>query len=310
MSLAAEAAKEQPLPNTLKAALTELLGDRFTTATSVREHHGKGEAYHTAALPDGVAYANSTEEAAAVVKACAGHGIPIIPYGTGTALEGHTLALRGGITLDLSGMDQVIRVSPEDMDCTVQAGVNRNQLNEYLRDTGLFFPVDPGADASLGGMAATRASGTTTVRYGAMRENVLAMKALWTQEEAAFHGDFVNFDDCWAYPKPAQDPHPPIILGGETDYTLRRIVEYGDGWLPRARHGFDAAENMARLARMAEAGGRDASEFSVSVFGAPDDKAMLDGWAEAGVTRALLTLPSEPRDDALRRLDRYAAVLS
>jgi len=147
-------------------------------------------------------------------------------------------------------------------------------------------------------------------RFARMRENVLAMKALWTQEEAAFHGDFVNFDDCWAYPKPAQDPHPPIILGGETDYTLRRIVEYGDGWLPRARHGFDAAENMARLARMAEAGGRDASEFSVSVFGAPDDKAMLDGWAEAGVTRALLTLPSEPRDDALRRLDRYAAVLS
>ena len=147
-------------------------------------------------------------------------------------------------------------------------------------------------------------------RFAQMRENVLAMKALWTQEEAAFHGDFVNFDDCWAYPKPAQDPHPPIILGGETDYTLRRIVEYGDGWLPRARHGFDAAENMARLARMAEAGGRDASEFSVSVFGAPDDKAMLDGWAEAGVTRALLTLPSEPRDDALRRLDRYAAVLS
>jgi probable F420-dependent oxidoreductase len=147
-------------------------------------------------------------------------------------------------------------------------------------------------------------------RFARMRENVLAMKALWTQEEAAFHGDFVNFDDCWAYPKPAQDPHPPIILGGETDYTLRRIVEYGDGWLPRARHGFDAAENMARLARMAEAGGRDASEFSVSVFGAPDDKAMLDGWAEEGVTRALLTLPSEPRDDALRRLDRYAAVLS
>ncbi len=147
-------------------------------------------------------------------------------------------------------------------------------------------------------------------RFARMRENVLAMKALWIQEEAAFHGDFVNFDDCWAYPKPAQDPHPPIILGGETDYTLRRIVEYGDGWLPRARHGFDAAENMARLARMAEAGGRDASEFSVSVFGAPDDKAMLDGWAEAGVTRALLTLPSEPRDDALRRLDRYAAVLS
>ena len=168
--------KNKPaLSQALQDELTALLGERFTTATSVREHHGKGEAYHPSALPDGVAYANSTEEASAIVKACAAHGTPVIPYGTGTALEGHTLALHGGISLDLSGMDQIIRVSPEDLDCTVQAGVTRNTLNEYLRDTGLFFPVDPGADASLGGMAATRASGTTTVRYGAMRENVLAL---------------------------------------------------------------------------------------------------------------------------------------
>ena len=175
MSLAIENNNELQLPESLVQQLTQLLENRFSTAQSVREHHGTGEAYHSAALPDGVAYANSTEEVASIVTACTTHGIPVIPYGTGTALEGHTLALRGGISLDLSGMDQVIRVSPEDMDCTVQAGVTRNQLNEYLRDTGLFFPVDPGADASLGGMSATRASGTTTVRYGAMRENVLAL---------------------------------------------------------------------------------------------------------------------------------------
>jgi len=175
MSLAIDCNNEPQLPEPLVQQLTQLLEDRFSTAQSVREHHGTGEAYHSAALPDGVAYAISTEEVASIVTACATHGIAVIPYGTGTALEGHTLALNGGISLDLSGMDQVIRVSPEDMDCTVQAGVTRNQLNEHLRDTGLFFPVDPGADASLGGMSATRASGTTTVRYGAMRENVLAL---------------------------------------------------------------------------------------------------------------------------------------
>ena len=146
-------------------------------------------------------------------------------------------------------------------------------------------------------------------RFAQMREHVLAMKALWTEDEATFHGEFVNFDATWAHPKPVQNPHPPVILGGETDYTLRRIVEYGDGWLPRARNGFDAKENLDRLARIAEEGGRDPSDLSVSVFGAPDDQSLLDGWAEAGITRALLTLPSEPRDDVLRRLDRYSAVI-
>ncbi len=175
MSLAADANSERQLPERLVTTLSDLLGERFTMAESVREHHGKGEAYHAPALPEGVAFANSTDEVSAIVTACAAHGTPVIPYGTGTALEGHTLAVQGGISLDVSGMNEVVRVSPEDMDCTVQAGVTRNTLNEYLRDTGLFFPVDPGADASLGGMAATRASGTTTVRYGAMRENVLAL---------------------------------------------------------------------------------------------------------------------------------------
>ncbi len=143
-------------------------------------------------------------------------------------------------------------------------------------------------------------------RFAQMREQVLAMKALWTEEDAAFHGDFVNFDASWAYPKPVQKPHAPVILGGETDYTLRRVVDYCDGWLPRARNGFDAAANMARLKKFADEAGRDVSELSVSVFGAPADAGVLAGYAEAGINRALLTLPSAPRDEIMGLLDKYA----
>lgn len=158
------------------AELKQLLGDeRVSTAQAVRDHHGRDESWHPTMPPDAVIFPETTEEVANAVTICAAYGVPIIPYGTGTSLEGHVAALEGGVTIDLQRMNKIVRVSPEDLDCTVQAGVTRKQLNEYLRDTGLFFPIDPGADASLGGMSATRASGTNAVRYGTMRENVLGL---------------------------------------------------------------------------------------------------------------------------------------
>ncbi len=166
-------------PREFDAALLEemraLLGDRVTTSRGVREHHGKDESYFPYAPPDAVVFPESTGEVRDIVDLCRRHKTPMIPFGVGTSLEGHVLAIHGGVCIDLSRMNKVLTVHEADLDAVAQAGVTRKQLNEHIRHTGLFFPVDPGADATLGGMAATRASGTNAVRYGTMRENVLAL---------------------------------------------------------------------------------------------------------------------------------------
>lgn len=160
---------------TAVTALETLLGERLSRSKSDLDLHGQSETHFAPCPPDAVAYPTSTDEVSQIVKICAAHGCPVIAWGTGTSLEGHTLAIRGGITVDFSRMDKVIEVNAADMDVRVQPGVTREALNTELRATGLFFPVDPGANASLGGMAATRASGTTAVRYGTMRDNVLGL---------------------------------------------------------------------------------------------------------------------------------------
>jgi D-lactate dehydrogenase (cytochrome) len=166
---------KKPLPPALLAGLQALFGGRLSVSEAIRAHHGRDESSYDPMLPDAVVFAHSTEEVAAAVALCNTHAVPVIAFGTGTSLEGHVLALHGGVTIDLSQMNRVLAIHAEDLTATVQAGVTRKQLNQEIKDSGLFFPIDPGADASLGGMAATRASGTNAVRYGTMRENTLAL---------------------------------------------------------------------------------------------------------------------------------------
>jgi len=159
-------------------ALSNHLGEKVSTSKSVLDLHGQNEAYYAVTPPDAVVFADNTQDVSDAVKICAEHECPIIAWGTGTSLEGHALAFQGGVSLDLMNMNKVLAVNSEDMDVVVQPGVTREAVNEELRATGLFFPIDPGANASLGGMTATRASGTTAVRYGTMKDNVLALEVV------------------------------------------------------------------------------------------------------------------------------------
>ena len=170
--------KAREFDQSVVTELRALLGERVSVAAAVREHHGKDESYFPYALPDAVVFPESTEEVRDVVDICRRHRVPMIAFGVGTSLEGHILAVNGGVSIDLARMNRVLEVHESDLDAVVQAGVTRKQLNEHIKHTGLFFPVDPGADATLGGMAATRASGTNAVRYGTMRENVLSLKVV------------------------------------------------------------------------------------------------------------------------------------
>ena len=174
-------ALKRAMPPELLNALREYFGDRLSTTQAMREHHGRDEASYDPMLPDAVVFAHSTAEVAKAVALCNQYKFPVIAYGTGTSLEGHILALQGGLSIDVSQMNQVVALNAEDLTVTVQPGVTRKQLNVEIKDTGLFFPIDPGADASIGGMAATRASGTNAVRYGTMRENVLGLTVVTAQ---------------------------------------------------------------------------------------------------------------------------------
>jgi len=174
-------ALRRAMPPELLTSLRDCFGDRLSTTQAMREHHGRDESSYDPMLPDAVVFAHSTAEVAKAVALCNQYKFPVIAYGTGTSLEGHILALQGGLSIDVSQMNRVVALNAEDLTITVQPGVTRKQLNVEIKDTGLFFPIDPGADASIGGMAATRASGTNAVRYGTMRENVLGLTVVTAQ---------------------------------------------------------------------------------------------------------------------------------
>src|SRR5688572_11323419 len=169
---------QREVPEALIEALKTRFGQQLSTAMAVRAQHGRDESSFDVPPPAAVVFAESTQDVADAVKLASGHDVPVIPFGVGSSLEGHLLAVQGGISIDVSRMNRVLSVNADDLTVTVQPGVTRKQLNDEIKSTGLFFPIDPGADASLGGMAATRASGTNAVRYGTMRENVLALEVV------------------------------------------------------------------------------------------------------------------------------------
>jgi D-lactate dehydrogenase (cytochrome) len=174
---------QRAAPAEMLAALRERFGDRCSLALAVRAQHGRDESPFDAPPPEAVVFCETTEEVAFIVALAQRHAVPVIPFGVGSSLEGHLLAVQGGISIDLGRMNRVLRLNAEDLTVTVQAGVTRMQLNREIKDSGLFFPIDPGADATIGGMAATRASGTNAVRYGTMRENVLALTVVTASGE-------------------------------------------------------------------------------------------------------------------------------
>ena len=175
--------RQRPVPAALMAALQDRFKAQCSTAQAVREQHGRDESVYDVPPPAAVVFAQSTQDVADAVKLAAAHRVPVIPFGVGSSLEGHLLAVQGGISIDVSRMDQVLSINAEDLTVTVQPGVTRKAVNEAVKSEGLFFPIDPGADASIGGMAATRASGTNAVRYGTMRENVLALEVVTASGE-------------------------------------------------------------------------------------------------------------------------------
>ncbi|MGL3820135.1 FAD-binding oxidoreductase [Sphingopyxis sp. R3-92] len=183
MAGTAHTGERKPLPASLVAALEERFGDRFQRSEAVLGQHGSSESHFAPVLPDAVVFATSTDDVVALVQLCSAADIPIVPFGAGTSIEGNALAVQGGISLDMSLMDRIVAVNAEDFDCVVQPGVRREELNVHLRDQGLFFPIDPGANATIGGMASTRASGTNAVRYGTMKDAVLSLEVVTPQGE-------------------------------------------------------------------------------------------------------------------------------
>jgi D-lactate dehydrogenase (cytochrome) len=183
MSASAPAAARVPLPQGFLARLEERFGANLQTGAAILEQHGSSESHFEAMLPDAVVFAESRDDVVALVNLCREAKVPIVPFGAGTSIEGNAAAVRGGVSLDLTRMDRIVAVNAEDFDCVVQPGVRREELNLHLRDQGLFFPIDPGANATLGGMASTRASGTNAVRYGTMKDAVLSLQVVTPQGE-------------------------------------------------------------------------------------------------------------------------------